>query len=286
MVDLDQDGRQDCISGSWPGEIYWFRRLANQEFAEAEILKDKNGETINVGTAAAAFVTDWHNDGDFDLVIGTITGQVELVENVSSGKKLQFIESRTLDLKHSNRGEHSDAAPVVVDWDGDGKDDLLVGAGDGSVSFYRNIGSVTNRKFSTGRCIVPKSPIGWGSDQIRNAGDWGLRSKICVTDWNGDGKLDVLLGDLCGGFQGKPGQLASERQQERAAIEALPNLQRQWAQCFRDYRALPQAQDTDAKSLLSEIRTLKKRITSAQAIVVRYQPQRQSHGFVWLFLRR
>ena len=34
-----------------------------------------------------------------------------------------------------------DAAPVAADWDGDGVLDLLVGAEDGSVVWYRNAGT-------------------------------------------------------------------------------------------------------------------------------------------------
>ena len=33
-MDLDGDGRSDILSGSWPGEIYFFRRLTDGSFAE------------------------------------------------------------------------------------------------------------------------------------------------------------------------------------------------------------------------------------------------------------
>ena len=38
-----------------------------------------------------------------------------------------------------------DSHPIAADWDGDGKLDLLVGAGDGSVWFFRNLGTSKRR---------------------------------------------------------------------------------------------------------------------------------------------
>jgi hypothetical protein len=32
-VDLDGDGLTDVLSGSWPGEMYWFRRNSDATFA-------------------------------------------------------------------------------------------------------------------------------------------------------------------------------------------------------------------------------------------------------------
>jgi hypothetical protein len=37
--------------------------------------------------------------------------------------------------------QHGDSQPVAADWDGDGLLDLIVGWGDGSVVWYRNVGS-------------------------------------------------------------------------------------------------------------------------------------------------
>ena len=48
-MDLDGDGRTDIISGSWPGEIYFFRRQSDGKFAAGVTLKGLDGKPINVG---------------------------------------------------------------------------------------------------------------------------------------------------------------------------------------------------------------------------------------------
>ena len=48
-MDLDGDGIPDLISGSWPGELFFFRGKGKGHFDAPIKLKDKNGKTINVG---------------------------------------------------------------------------------------------------------------------------------------------------------------------------------------------------------------------------------------------
>ncbi len=282
------------LSGSWPGEIYLFRRTANGSFAAAEQLKDRNGKALNLGHASAAFAADWDGNGTLDLLVGNVLGEVHVVPN--EGKALAFGSPRRLETNGQPIKVNGDAAPVVADWDGDGKLDLIVGAEDGSVVWYRNLGRVKEPKLDAARILIGKSPIGWGNDDKQNGSDWGLRVKPCVVDWDEDGRLDILLGDRCGGFQAKPSQTEQERVEEWKAHDKLPELRTQWAATYRDYRRLA---DTPAgeisaerertgqlEALRDKLRRLKEEMVVVQEIESRYRPEHQSHGFVWLFLRK
>jgi hypothetical protein len=297
LVDLDGDGRTDIISGSWPGEIYFFRRQADGTFAAGEKLKDRHGKVLNVGSASAAFAVDWDGNGTMDLLVGNVLGEVYFIPNEGKGKELAFGMPRRLEAAGKPIKVSGDAAPVAADWDGDGRLDLIVGTDDGSVVWYRNVGSATEPKLEAARTLVGKSPVGWGGDDRRGPRDWGLRVKPCVVDWDGDGRLDLLLGDLCGGFNAKPSQTEQEKAEERAANDRLPELRRKWAAAFKLYRQAsdglagetPAAKQEHAKhleALRDEVRRLKDEIVVVQEIQGRYRPGYQSHGFVWLFQRK
>ena len=48
-MDLNNDGHKDIISGSWPGEIFFFKGKGNGKFTAPEMIKNKEGEYINIG---------------------------------------------------------------------------------------------------------------------------------------------------------------------------------------------------------------------------------------------
>jgi hypothetical protein len=296
-VDLDGDGRTDVLSGSWPGEIYFFRRKADGSFAGAEVLKDRHGKPLNVGQASAAFAVDWDGNGTTDLLVGNLLGHVYLIPNEARGRGLAFGTPRRLEAAGRPIQVNGDAAPVVADWDGDGRPDLIVGAEDGSVVWYRNVGSARQPRLEAARPLVGPSPVGWGNDEQRKPGQWGRRVKPCVVDWDGDGRPDLLLGDVCGGFKGKPSQTDEEKAEERRANDRLPELRRKWAQTFQCYRQADEgpAGETpaarrerlgDLDRLREELARLKDEIAVVQEIQGRFEPGYQNHGFVWLFRRQ
>ena len=94
-------------------------------------------------------------------------------------------------------GEH--ANPVIADWDGDGNWDIVTGTADGGVYWYRNAGRRGRPEFEAPVTLVAKHE-GIGYSELLEPGrdpKPGIRSQIAVTDYDGDGKLDVLLGDFC-----------------------------------------------------------------------------------------
>ncbi len=282
------------LSGSFPGEIYFFRRLADDKFARHELLKAKNGKTINAGQASTAFAVDWDADGDLDLLLGNIMGDVNVVTNEGNAKTMALGEPVKLEAASGTK-HGGDSHPVAADWDGDGLLDLLVGGGEGGVVWHRNTGTAQKPQLAAAQQLIAKSPAPWSNDANRRATDWGVRSKICVVDYDRDGRLDVLLGDYCGGFEGEPDQTSEQIALKQSAKERLPKLQAAWAEAFRAYRKAqadhqnsgePGDPPAEIIVLRKEVQRLKDEIAQAQRIQEEYQPQRQAHGFVWLFRRK
>jgi hypothetical protein len=297
LVDLDGDGRTDVISGSFPGEIYFFQQQRDGKFAPGKVLVDKDSKPLNIGSASAAFAADWNGNGRKDLVVGNILGEVYLIPNEGKGKELVFGTPRRLEAAGQPIKVKGDAAPVVADWDGDGIPDLLVGSEDGSVVWFRNVGTARKPDLEAARPLIAPSPLGWGGDEQRRDGQWGLRVKFCVVDWYGDGRLSILLGDRCGGFRAKPSQTEEEKAEERKANDVLPRLRQEWTRTFQAYQKLddPPPGETEAGRLermrkrdvlRATMVRLKDEMAAVQTIQERFQPGYQTHGFVWLFQRK
>lgn len=295
-MDLDRDGNLDVLSGSYPGEIYCFRGLGHGKFAAGTTLKNAEGKAIEVGRASAAFAIDWDDDGDCDLIVGNILGEIHIIMNEGTSSTPRFVHRGILQADGTAvKVEHGDAGPAVADWDNDGRPDLIVGCGDGSVVWYRNAGEPKSPRLAAAETLIPASELGWNDDAERQPGQWGVRAKICVTDWNGDGKLDILLGDICGGHLGKPTLIDAEKREEIQARDELPRLREKWDATYQEYRELRQKVATGKSSsaddgskadeLHAAMKRIKEEIIAVQKTRQRYKPRYQYHGFVWLFLR-
>jgi len=108
-------------------------------------------------------------------------------------------------------GSHKDAwidcictRPTAVDWDGDGKLDLITGNFSGTFYLFRGEGK--------GRFLPKGELLTTGEMPLKIAGN---HSDPFLIDWDGDGDLDLLSGSSAGGVQwaenvarrGKPPQL-------------------------------------------------------------------------------
>jgi hypothetical protein len=214
-VDFDGDGDSDVLSGSWPGDLYFFERKVGMVFEPGAKILDENEQPINAGRASTVFAVDWDADDDLDLVLGDIGGNVYVVVNEGSRKAPRYGEPRQLDLGDMLKNRGGDSGPIVADWNADGKHDLMVAFGNGSVVWFENIGAADAAEFDQGQQLVAESGFGFDFSKFK-PGMWGARVKVCAVDFNSDGHLDLLLGD-------RSGKLVEPAPEEEEASKERPS---------------------------------------------------------------
>jgi hypothetical protein len=237
----------------------------------------------STGCASVVHAADWDGDGDFDLIVGDIQGQVWLIPNDGTPTRYVFGKPELLHTESGQLRVEGDAGPFTADWDGDGDLDLLVGSGNGSVALFRNIGSRTAPRLASAHVLVRPGEMGFG-DQATKLVRRGMRSKVCAADWNGDGRLDLLLGDFASLKPDLPSPIAEEKAKQDALRSQLAEVRRRYSeQVQKLYGPNRVKNDEELKKADTELKKVRAVLEELQA---KLPPELEYHGWVWLFLRQ
>ncbi|HWA16053.1 MAG TPA: FG-GAP-like repeat-containing protein [Gemmatimonadales bacterium] len=180
LVDLDGDGDLDLVLGNWRDALQYYRNDGSRRVPNF-VLADTALVRITRGSHTTPSFGDLDGDGDLDLVIGEASGTVNYYRNdgTKAAPKFTLVSEEWEGIKAGRR-----SVPRLVDLDGDGDLDLVVGNEAGQPLVYRN----------TGTKQAPKLTLESGS------ADWPAFSAPLFADLDGDGKIDLLMGTASGGL--------------------------------------------------------------------------------------
>jgi hypothetical protein len=226
-VDWDGDGDTDIVSGNTAGYVEFFENLSGKNVALPKwaaprrievdgkpfrVMAGSNGSIQGPAEAKWGYTTfsvaDWDGDGLPDIVLNSILGNVVWLQNIGTRSTPKLSAPQPIIVEWDGtqpslawgwRKPNGKAlltqwrtTPVVFDFNKDGLADLAILDQEGYLAFFE-------RARVDGKLVL-KHPRRAFVDEIgaalrlnaKAAGGSGRR-KLCVTDWDGDGKFDFLL---------------------------------------------------------------------------------------------
>ncbi|MBI3684103.1 MAG: VCBS repeat-containing protein [Acidobacteria bacterium] len=149
-------------------------------------------------------VVSWHRDGRPSLLIAEEDGRIALVENLApKSQEPRLAPPRYLEQIDPYLKSGVLSRPVAVDWNGDGKLDLIAGNSAGYIQYFENTGTAQAPAFEdrgylkAGGKAIRRIAGPNGSIQGPIEEKWGYANPS-VADWDLDGKLDLVVNDIWG----------------------------------------------------------------------------------------
>ncbi|WP_369178911.1 beta strand repeat-containing protein [Candidatus Thiodubiliella endoseptemdiera] len=220
LADIDGDGDLDLVVGEAYGTLKYYQNTGttSNPAYEAKTGDDNPFNGIDVGNASKPTLADIDGDGDLDLVVGETYGTLEYYQNTGTTSNPAY-EAKTGDSNPFNGIDVVNySSPILVDIDGDGDLDLVMGEAYGTLKYYQNTGTTSN----------PAYEVKTGDSNPFNGIDVGSYSAPNLADIDGDGDLDLVVGEVGGTlkyyYNQQPSSVDGQAQQPLSVDGQVPTF--------------------------------------------------------------
>ncbi len=200
--DLNGDGDIDLVVGDFNGFIKYYENTSSGSSLSFDYIENIAG--IDLSGNSTPTLGDLDGDGDLDLLIGQLNGELIFYRNIGNNKSYNFELENFDDIMVDNN-----SSPELIDINQDGELDLILGSGNQGIHIYINEGNSSNFIFNQsfefeipiiGVNTKPALGFLFNSDKIDlivgvvNGGLFHLQYEVClgVGDLNSDGGWNVL----------------------------------------------------------------------------------------------
>lgn len=289
FIDFNADGHDDIVTGSYPGDIYFFPGNSSNGFDAPVLQRNVDGGPVHAQMkyrgehhdvhSVTAELHDMDADDDLDMVIGSRLNGCFVIENIGNANEPKWA-ARSNPLKTEGGkpigGWDYGSNVHFTDWDGDGRSDILVGSEDGGIFWHRNLGSENEPSFGDMKTLVPEQSLDQRFLKLETPMRPSSRVKVHVVDYDGDGMKDMLVGDFGSKWSRERTLTAQEKVTKReleAQLDALYDESQEGAEDL--------ATNEEREAYFDEF---SKKIDPVQDELSKFDTHRHSStGYVWYY---
>lgn len=206
MTLLSNDRSSELIIGTLLGGFHSYSKLGpgSDEFASSkQPLVDERGISLRHPQTWTTLIAYPSKDsGRLDLLASGEGGMYYYKRSGSIGKRLSFTPMGEAQQRQPQLHGGTLVVPTIVDWNGDGRLDIVAGNSQGHIQFFENVSNNPRHSFAPPKKLAAGGETifiqgAYGSIQGPGEARWGYASPN-VYDWNEDGTLDILMNDIRG----------------------------------------------------------------------------------------